>query len=636
MASAPVPPSHVQQPRLPVGMNPIRPQAPPQAPIPPPSGRGDMASQPVSQMRMGQQAPVQQLPVQQAPRPGPPPQPNAAQAAPAPNNQAPPQVLRDRQPRHGVQISDLRRDNMSEADAREALSSIVVIRMEKAYSPNDLDREGKPRLPTWDRVARTEETDVSQHVAVRSVKRLDKTSPDIARKKRDLPTAVQRQIEKTQEFLEDEDPDSRYSYVLIQLDSKFQRIEKTNPLYDTYCSEKALDQCYAKKKKKNTKKSKCKAGLFDFVWIEPCRRPKKLERVTVTTYFRRAPRQEVDAMKMFKEKEKQKFKGQPSVLQTPRPPGHPPSAPAPAQPLGQANPSNVNNTPRVPHPTPVAAPPATPSKPPAKPVDAGTPTPPVAQTPGANRASPRRPQFSRASSSSSVGSDSDSTWTNNRSDYTTAESSIGSIPRTNFYAGGARHRRRHAYRPEAFGLGARRRHTRSDGDRPSPISPPSTQMSACLGTALPSPTIDAMTRRAYREGVGDAVASFHPLVVQREYPRICRPIRGCATSRSSHDDRVDAIGERFERTYITDDRELRRRSYDRNRDHIFDQLGYDDDVRFNDRCCGRTTLSEGRCEPRYPWAPPAPRTYAQVRVGRGYRSRPDSPGAFRRCHREGF
>ncbi|RKP04733.1 hypothetical protein THASP1DRAFT_33464, partial [Thamnocephalis sphaerospora] len=203
-------------------------------------------------------------------------------AAPAePPAKKPPPL--ERRAKHGAEISDLRQDNLSEADARQILSTFVVIRMEKSINENDLDEVGKPLQPTWNRAIRTEETDVSQHEATRKVRELDKKTEPVVDKKAGLSTVVQRQIEKAQESLEKDELDERYEYVLAQFDSKTREIDERSPLFKTHGQKKDKD------KKEKADKSK---------------HSKLLERVSVTAYFRRVPRRDQNALKMLEEKKK--------------------------------------------------------------------------------------------------------------------------------------------------------------------------------------------------------------------------------------------------------------------------------------------------------------------------------------------
>ncbi|ODA81172.1 hypothetical protein RJ55_04136 [Drechmeria coniospora] len=119
------------------------------------------------------------------------------------------QRLLGRGVRPAVEISDLRRETMTDGDARELLSMYVVIRHEKWISPNGFDDDGNPVRPTWERISRFEDPNISQQEAIHKVRELTKGG-SVAFKKGQLGVNIQRQLEETKRALKEEDPDTRY------------------------------------------------------------------------------------------------------------------------------------------------------------------------------------------------------------------------------------------------------------------------------------------------------------------------------------------------------------------------------------------------------------------------------------------
>ena len=190
----------------------------------------------------------------------------------------------ERKPKHGTEISDLRYENMTEADAREDLSTYIIIRMDKSQNTNERDRAV---VPSWDRVTRTEEIDISQEEATRKVRELNKKTDTAINKKNEMPANVQRQIERARDVLETWDPDSRYEYELAQLESRISEIDEKSPLYKIHIS----------KGKDKDKKPKSGEEYRD----EKGKNNKKFERVSVTAYFRRVPKRNLDALDMLQQ-----------------------------------------------------------------------------------------------------------------------------------------------------------------------------------------------------------------------------------------------------------------------------------------------------------------------------------------------
>ncbi|KAH7143967.1 hypothetical protein EDB81DRAFT_513940 [Dactylonectria macrodidyma] len=210
-----------------------------------------------------------------------------------PNFPPPPQhiVPRDLQPRNTIEISDIRSERFTEADAREHLSSYVVVRLEKSDNPYDVDDEGYHLTPTWERVRRITQTDISQQEIRRQVHVLDRNTKSVAKKKAACTLPIQRQLECTQERLSQTDPDNRYCYKLVQFESKLRKLDSRELQYiDKNSKKDKRDRKERKYVTTHSKKSKSKP---------------KFERVSITAYFKRTPVPEISSLRMLEEHERE-------------------------------------------------------------------------------------------------------------------------------------------------------------------------------------------------------------------------------------------------------------------------------------------------------------------------------------------
>lgn len=504
---------------------------------------------------------------------------NPALAAEQPAKKSPPL---ERKARHGVEISDLRQDNLTEADARQLLSTFVVIRMEKSINQNDLDEVGKPLKPTWERAIRTEETDVSQHEATRKVRELDKKTDPVVDKKAELSTVVQRQIEKAQESLEKHEEDDRYEYVLAQFESKTREIDEKSPLFKTYGQKKDKD----KKAKAAGKGDKADKGKHS----------KTLERVSVTAYFKRMPRRDQNALKMFEEKKK-RAKGEKEKDKEKEPAAKPPNDGAGPGPQPMPVPPFHFPPPQMMMP-PGQGPPQVFAD---LPQGQGFPIPEQGQgepgVPDVEMRNPRgggvriyvdRPRSSGSSYTSEESWDSDE-----ESELITPESSVGSSSRRSYRKYKDRERRHHD-RPENFGLEVPRRHNRKDQDYvTSGTSPPAGATSASpRPRTLPQPSVNIGTilKQAYRDGCDDTEATLRPLVVQRSSSPGYRPISSTEARRAVSGERLDEMEDEIARLRIDDERRRERerrirRDQEYRNDRLADEL--ERERRFSSRLSGR-------------------------------------------------
>ncbi|TEA15432.1 hypothetical protein C8034_v002471 [Colletotrichum sidae] len=186
-----------------------------------------------------------------------------------------------------VEVSDLRRDRMTEADAREALSSYIVYRFEKVQDPNETDSEGIPVKPTWENVRRVQVPDLSQKDIKRAICDLNYEGRTALDRKADLTANQQLQIEKVQSALEARELDRRFCHTLQQISPKMRKIRSDSLHYR---------QCMADKEGKKVVIAKGKT------YVSKEKRSKKtlLETVSLTVYFKREPSAGQNALDLYK------------------------------------------------------------------------------------------------------------------------------------------------------------------------------------------------------------------------------------------------------------------------------------------------------------------------------------------------
>ena len=198
--------------------------------------------------------------------------------SPRPLYQSPPELPSQR----NIHILNTRDEDINEEEAYNRLTSYVVVRIEKATDPYDIDSEGRALPPTWEKASHSIRRDVSQHDAKRKVRKLDKETGSVADKKKHLPSAIQRQLEYAWKNLERTESDPRFVYTLAQVDwkSKVDEIEGGEERRDRRSKDK--------KRSKNRHESKGSS-----------RSKAKSERVSVTAYFRREPGRNENCVRML-------------------------------------------------------------------------------------------------------------------------------------------------------------------------------------------------------------------------------------------------------------------------------------------------------------------------------------------------
>lgn len=474
-------------------------------------------------------------------------------------------VPNDLRTRQRVETHDISSDLITEAGAREQLSTYSIIRIEKANRDHDVDEEGYRMPQSWQRATHTAQTDMSKPQATRKVHELENFSDPVADKKSSMSADIQRQIERAHDKLEATDPDSRYYYILAQLDWQERKIEvqpQVEYRYKTKKGKKVLAEV--------SKRSKPK---------------RRRERVSVTAYFKRTPKPEMNAMEMLSDQELAReshmrpLSGQPPLgfsqpMMHLEPPKHP----------GQMEPAQM-------HPGPLPPGPGH-----SGPGHSGPPIPPAHHMPPAqqrgahqnfnqakiekikpgNSAKPmimtrsskavkmnhRSPRSSRSSvysddTSSSFG---DSEMTPN--------SSVGSSSRYSHHKkhrDRSRGRSRHRERPEFFGHNVPRRHSKHDQDFSIELNPPRVlapppprplPYAIEMQRPVDEPYFDDFRQRAALRPRGRALA---PAVIQA--PHSFRRVPAFEARQEIYAEDIDRMQDNLERLRMEDDirqeRELR-------------------------------------------------------------------------------
>ncbi|KAL6815677.1 hypothetical protein GGI42DRAFT_362965 [Trichoderma sp. SZMC 28013] len=509
--------------------------------------------------------------------------------------------MSESQPRRNIDLIDIRDENITEAEARKRLSSYIVVRIERLADPYDLDDEGNPMRSTWEKATHTVRRDIAQEETRRKVRELNKETGSVTDKKNELSSAIQRQLERAWDKLDNMESDPRFVYTLAQLDWKLKRVETRG--HDRKHDRRSKD------KKKSKEKHKSKRS--------PSRSKPKKERVSVTAYFKREPARNEHCLKMLRaqQMERREYGSRSLPLNEHLPmviPGQPPRPQAVQYktahslphfqahqlaydpqvqcrfPLNQ--PSNIMTT----HPNGSALPPP-PSQPPLSslPARIAPPTLPSissrsnlsqaieAQNRRIQSNAPRmerQPTAESHNSRSSVTSFSSLSSEDSDDNIPTPSSSVGHSPPQHEGQRGRSRYRQHQNGGESVALEVARR--QRPADRFVGIPPPAPDPIK----AVPDADIPRrIEQRAYREGVMDAPAmarsmptgnmgsSRQPRVIH-DPPESQRSLLHHSARYSLSNQDMDRLGERFSRTSLADEPRSRPEPSRRYRDDSDDEV----------------------------------------------------------------
>lgn len=290
------------------------------------------------------------------------------QFAPPPPMEAVPLELRFRAPQ--VEVTDVSEHVMSYSEMAARCSDILVFRFEKCRDNNrqSLDRDDEDVVKSsWEQAIRTRVTSQSQKELSREVRRLDKETDDVLKKKNDLSPALQRQLDRTySELAAGEHDSATYQWTLAQIDQQLRPVDPANTMFRTeyhtvtrphrdegkkHPKKKGKDKIRSRNKN-NTKAKKTSSASKAKHGSHPPSNNVYLERVSLTAYFKRAPRPNVDVATLLQHKKRVQmmtqnaawhqpqnpqfgnqgppFRGPPQGPQMPRGVGQPPNHMRPA------------------------------------------------------------------------------------------------------------------------------------------------------------------------------------------------------------------------------------------------------------------------------------------------------------------
>ncbi|KAK8065811.1 hypothetical protein PG997_012558 [Apiospora hydei] len=394
--------------------------------------------------------------------PGPPPQ---HQVPPPPPPEAIPFDLRFGGP--AVEVKSVRHQAMSHADMVAMCTDFVAHRYEKCNNNNshvlDCDDEDVPRSP-WEEILLTRVMSLSQKQLLKEIRRLNSETKPLLEKKAALSQGLQRHIDLSIQELTDKEYDrANYQWTLVQIDQQLKQVHPATARYHTghraatrphgdRGKKHHKDKCKKHHEKQRANKSRArnkskprkvsssrKARHASY----PPHETLKVERLSLTAYFKRAPRPDVDVAALLQSRLRARMMTRPTTFQQPQDPrpgdpahgvpmrGHPPQGPH----QGQRPPGPPGGLPHG----PLHGPPS------GRPVGIGPPPPPVVMSGGggaggAGGGAGRPPQVlvgsdsgsSSDGSSSTDDSDRDSGWSDDESvstDPTQASSSTNSSSR---------------------------------------------------------------------------------------------------------------------------------------------------------------------------------------------------------------
>ncbi|KAI1378508.1 hypothetical protein F4677DRAFT_413604 [Hypoxylon crocopeplum] len=213
-----------------------------------------------------------------------PPQQGLPRAAPAVNMARGP----------SVEISDVSRGLLTIDDMKEELTEYDIFRFEKMSVPNRYDDEGRLQLPTWEKAIRTQVRGMSSREIARQIQHLNRNTRSLADKLRSLSPVLQRQINAAQELLASRDPEAmNYHWNLVQLDHQLREI-------DTFYFVAAGGNHSSSRRHRSSIRRRSHPGASRG-------RRRSYERISLTAYFKRTPRDNVDIPALYEVRRRMLF-----------------------------------------------------------------------------------------------------------------------------------------------------------------------------------------------------------------------------------------------------------------------------------------------------------------------------------------
>jgi hypothetical protein len=183
------------------------------------------------------------------------------------------------------------------------LSEYYVYRFAKAEDGGGYGSDGELRKPSWKRVTQVRVPGISKQEAARTVRELNRDTLPVAKKRASLSDDEQRQIELVLEDLQRGD-NAWFQTTLVQLDDQLRVVNGKD-------RDKDRGRAFEKEKGRDRRSSKHRQeyhillGGRKMVYRRPASRareakkPPATERVTLTAYYKRSPRPEVDPIPLL-------------------------------------------------------------------------------------------------------------------------------------------------------------------------------------------------------------------------------------------------------------------------------------------------------------------------------------------------
>ncbi|KAM0278206.1 hypothetical protein ACHAQH_005321 [Verticillium albo-atrum] len=184
-----------------------------------------------------------------------------------------------------VDISDIRDPIQIEAEHREALSDYVVFQFEKLDDPGNVDEEGFRVKPNWERATRRR-LDMSKQAAMSQICRLNNKRQQLREKKNSLEPAQQRHLDRTLQQLHQDEHDQRYHYELVQIREK-------------HAEKRAVEYHRPSKGSKDGRRILITRHGASVSRDRGLKGHKRERPLSLTGYFKRMPRPEVNATNMM-------------------------------------------------------------------------------------------------------------------------------------------------------------------------------------------------------------------------------------------------------------------------------------------------------------------------------------------------
>jgi hypothetical protein len=184
-------------------------------------------------------------------------------------------------------------------EAREAVSNYLIFRFTKAEA-SDYDNDGSWQKPSWKRALRIELTGISKEEASRIVRQLNRTTIPLTDKMQSLSEAEKLQIEIALEEVQQKYDNTSFQTTLVQLDGRVREVPK-----EGRSEEQNRKERYRKDSGlfSSTRRRKEPAKLRD-------RSRATMERISLTAYFKREPRPDVDPFSLLHSRNNQEGSAQ--------------------------------------------------------------------------------------------------------------------------------------------------------------------------------------------------------------------------------------------------------------------------------------------------------------------------------------